>query len=295
MPPGSSQSGLNCVSQSSTRPSSSRSSTWAISRLRGSAEFITPENPCGPPTWSVGQPGEQVEVVVTAVGRSDGLALHALLPEPGPQQRRAGPSRSRAGDRRLQPAQALAEQRVVGRGAQGLLQARPATRPGSQARRAHPARLDLDANGDLGQRTDGGVSGEAGDSGDSGDAPERPPLRATAARPAGWRWPPPRRLIGPARPGPASRPAARRSAARRRSRPPGWPTPSPSGSVLAGCTGSSAARRPPRRSSVVIAVVRCGERPAPPLVRRPRPCPAPAAPRWSPARTAATPRPAAGW
>ena len=52
MPPGSSQSGLNWVSQSSTRPSTSRNRTWAIRRFFGSAEFITPEKPCGPWVWS---------------------------------------------------------------------------------------------------------------------------------------------------------------------------------------------------------------------------------------------------
>ena len=103
MPPGSSQSVLNWVSQSSTRPSSSLSSTCAISRFRGSAEFITPENPCGPRHLVGGQPGEQVAVVEAPVGQHNGLALHPLQPEPGPQHGPPGEPVG-AGHRDLQPA-----------------------------------------------------------------------------------------------------------------------------------------------------------------------------------------------
>ena len=122
-----------------------------------------------------GQPGEQVEIVETPVGRQNRLTLHALLPKPGPQH---GPPGQPIGPRHygLQPPEALSEQGVIGRDAHRPFQG-AGVHPRIPGQGAHPALADLDANGDAAQRSGlatvgGGESGEAGDSGDGGDPGE---------------------------------------------------------------------------------------------------------------------------
>ena len=95
------------------------------------------------------QPGEQVDVVVPAVDDLEGLPPDALQPETGPQHGPAGRA-VRSGDRHLEPAQSLAEERVIGRDGDGALQG-VGIRIRIPGQDAQPARTGLDANLELSQ------------------------------------------------------------------------------------------------------------------------------------------------
>ena len=113
MPPGSSQSALNWVSHSSTRPWSSRISTCAMSHAR-QGRVHPPEKPVGPPTRSS---ASRAKMATSPYEPSGSLMASRRSPSqrnPARSTAATGPIAGR--QRHLQPAEAPFAQRVLGDG-----------------------------------------------------------------------------------------------------------------------------------------------------------------------------------